>query len=341
MINVTDIIKILSQHNKSYFLPNYTSKDDEIFIQKGTPRGDFKNFVAKKDKLNISIPFRVFGEITLKEKDRVLFDNKEKLDVFKHRNKLIMENGKLLEKEIIVATNPNVFNILTKIFAKFDKASSIKKLEEVNDFVKYKISFEGIPEFEKDFELLNQPKKLLETIKTIVSLESKQSVVNAYVKRLKNNLKRTSVYSEEQFRILETYNLTGDLEYKIEKEKTEKEDKESFKFTLKGMTSIPSITKIIEDRDLMAKTENVMYSGIKDMLRFVEANGYHRITEENLIALNDILKDIKEELRNERLEISKTMHEVTSLSFMKSDGLGRQYYTEGKETLFLVINKES
>lgn len=334
---ILDILTIISNDKDSFYVPNEDFfketkkhglfvKDDDILS-----RGKFSNITIAKNKFNINIGYKVYGNVMLGEKAKELGIN-EKYPSFLHRTQTIIKNGKLIVEVICVVISDVTLSILKRIFKKYSFDDKIKVIQSKENSHMVLINLKEIPMWNETYLELVTVEELGKLTEEITKLQAMQSVYNYYIGDLKSKEKFLLFegMNTEQTRYLLDIGIKYDGSYGTINEEEEKEKTSTayeYEVNIKGMASIPTIATLVNSPDGLLKKDNIMYNAINDTY------GHLLLNKPNLKTAEEELYVIKTNLRKKRFEFGK----IFFPSIINSFGF---YFTGAKDqdNLFFHYN---
>lgn len=310
------------------------------------PMGDFSDLVYNSERLNVSIKFAIPGYVQLNpvQAKKVNFPEQIPTEIF--RVHTIIKDGQLNLKKMEVK--------IPEISKELDVFVKLGVIETVGD-ESYLIHLDKLPIINNSLLNSMDVGKLLETVQNISKLEAYQKVVKFHIDQIVENsgdeVKKSGIFenlTDEQIKVLEEHGLSDKGWYKGFKMETPKaEDSDYYearlmKFYLKGVTSLPSVNKYLEEK---AK-KKVTTAGLKLMdTAWTRFSGLSVPSEalEMKKLLEKELKSVKKSLNSERsalngVRISKAL---TNDWFpgLKTDDKGNYIYESAGETLVLRADR--
>lgn len=363
---VMDILTVLSE-GTNYYVPskNYqrigkTVVDNQNMFKANDEevKSLFSSFTFNKEKLNVSIQFTIKGKtaINARTASRVNLDKEIESKII--RTHTVVKDGNLNMETIEAILDQKTFDKISQLEVEHGISFMTVNSHE-NDSYRVVLDLSKLTVINKTY--VNDSANLdsiLESAIKMNNLEIKQKVLNALIKDIKETnaeaLKEGAFanLTDEQIEVLKEHGLSKDLVYggvdNEVKDPTDLYIARKFTFQLKGLSSIPALTKVLEDAKDSVKLGKMkgnareMYDYYTYLVNNLVAKEYSINSLEAQEFLKDELKKVKNELQAERVKINcmKLALVLTGNWFTGTeiDDKGVETYTKGNDVL--VIKRE-
>lgn len=366
---VMDILSILSE-GTNYYIPskNYSRIGQAVVDNQNMFKANdeevkslFSDFVFNKEKLNVSIPFVIKGKTTVNAKTAARVGLDKEIDSKIHRTHTVIKDGNLNMETIDAILDQKTYDKIIQLEKENNVTIVIGASSEENSSIRVTLDLTQITVINKTYvnDSANIDTVLDSTIK-MNELEAKQKVVNSLIKEIKaNNIEALkegafATLTEEQIEVLKEHGLSKDLVYGgVDNEVQNPTDfyiARKFSFQLKGMASLPSLSKVLEDAQDSKKAlkikgnAKIMLDYYNDLSTRMLAEGLSikDLSVEAKKFLEKELSTIKSELFTERFKMNlmKIALVLTGNWFIGTevDDKGNETYTRGD--IILVIKRE-
>lgn len=363
-----DILATLTS-NKNYYV--YSTEYTKIGLKTMDTFNLFKkskervitplnSIIVNKDKLNISIQSTIKGTVSLNPKQADKVDLPREVDSFMFRNQTIVKDGIVhLETITVIVDDITLADLKTLNIPNF--IVSEKSADLGTELV---INLKAVPIINRMYLNNSKIERVLDNTATILTLEARQKVLNALIKKINENspnIESVTAYTLEQLEILKEHGLDSSLLYKgVDLKVEDKEGKDyyeakSFKFQIKGYATLPSlkdvVSKVNESKKLNGPA-TLMKDYLMDLQQEVNENSKVVVSllsddinfEGDKYFLENELKLVKEELMKARIEVfSIKLAKVLTGDWFENviaDNKGNYLYTKDDVTLVIKATKE-
>jgi len=353
---IMDLLKILSEEG-NFYVPDFSSYK-RIGLQVVdtfnlfTPKRDYEilapfndNLVFNKSKLNISVRFLRDGTVNINPKSAKRVDLPEVVDSKQFQSHTIIKDGHLNMDKITVKITKEAYGKIVN--TELNEGITILKNIDRNDEAIYEIDLTTLPVINRQYLNESSIDRVLELVKENTELEMAQKVLNYLIAKnpIKDYVVESStglpVYTDEQVEVLKEHGLNDHLTYVgVNRKTTEKNENDYYEareleFQLKGCSSIPAIEKALADYDKAiskSKEPNFMPKYIHNYIIAIYdtrlIKGITCDSKEEKQMLTDMLKDVKNKLINNRIELNTIkIAKVLTSSWWEGLTLDKDKYT--------------
>jgi len=282
---VMDLINELTSDDVRYFpfsdnVPSYSRITAQVIddYNQFTPvfpegKSEFKvpfnDLVPNKDRANYSIRFKIPGVVTLNPKSARAVNLPDTIEVHKYNAHTLIKDGNL---NIVKGEFEIPSSLYSSLLGK-SKKQLVKLIKAVDpETSRVIINFSAIPIINKSYLEDVSLKDIHDAVSEMAVLEVRQKIVNHFLKEVESlmppsKVKKDKVFTKltlPQIKVLEEHGITKDLTYSGIDNKTVKTgdsyETRDFSFYLKGFTSIPTISKVIEEADKPTKSKVTIFT---------------------------------------------------------------------------------
>ena len=332
---------------------------------------EFSDMTFNKDKLNISVKFRINGTVTLNPNEARHVGLDPEFESYMFRTHTIIKDGTLNMSKIVVTVPEELRDYLKRKLGRSFKVIDthnfpVKDVEEDagtgESYVLAVIYLSRIPVINRSYvELASKTVDVLKNAEDLLKLEAQQKVVNNFLKKVYtyNPVARKQgafkSYTMDQIRLLESFGIdkTGGY-HGVERKTAAKTDADYYEartmeFQVKGMASLPTFDKFEEaasKNKTLTGGNLVMQNALKEVEKLA-ADAKLELDVPN-VQLRDLLekklKDVKKELNHKRgIQAAVKLAKVLTGDWfpgVKDDGKGNFVFDGGDKTLVIKVDRE-
>jgi hypothetical protein len=321
---------------------NVFKKDKSAFVT-----ADFKDLIFTKDRLNISIKYKIPGHVFInpRQAKAVGFDT----NVFSskiYREQTMIKDGKLNIEKYKLLLSKDTLDFIKNL--KIDNLY-IYEENEVSSYSEYALvtlDASKLPVVERKIaDEHNSLQYITELCYVQKEAECKKKVLK-YI--IENNVSRSFCdynYTKEQFELLKAYGITADGTYEGIDNKSSPSLEHSyesrfFEFDIKGFSNLPKVEDVIGKIKAGNKRLNLPETIMCDFIKYLRESGEDRSYKK----LVELLAEQKRVIRS-NIKILSRVKLVKALTGgwwegLKQDSKGNFLYTINEKTLIIKAVKK-